>query len=279
MKTLNSWLAFILTFSIAFSQEHKSSEIQKTEGFSHPESVVIDEDNKILYISNIGNKEPGDGFISRVNLDGKIEELKWIEGLDDPKGLLILDGKLWVTDNTDLVAMDIESGEVTKRVAVKEAAFLNDISADEGGNLYISDTGKSSIFKRNSNGEITEWLSSQNLESPNGLLVVGDKIYVAAWGVNGDGNLLEVDLDSKEITPITKKGIGNLDGIQLIDNEQFYISDWATGNIYEVGQEGEPKKILTSAKSAGDILFLDEANQIVVPMNHQNAVWWYQLEK
>lgn len=38
------------------------------------------------------------------------------------------------------------------------------------------------------------------------------------------------------------------------------------------------KEVLTLEKSSGDTLYDAAKNQLVLPMNHQNSVWWYQLE-
>ncbi|MDR9456245.1 MAG: hypothetical protein RI572_02440 [Salegentibacter sp.] len=82
-------------------------------------------------------------------------------------------------------------------------------------------------------------------------------------------------LESKKITKISEKPIGNLDEIQLNNDNNFYISDWATGDVYEIGRKGESIKILTSEVSAGDILFHPDSGKKVLPINRQNSVWWY----
>ena len=281
MKTFNS---IILTFLLLLfagpgeAQDQISAElIRKVEGFSHPESVVQDKTNGVLYISNIGEREPGDGFISKVSKDGEILELQWITGLNDPKGLLVKNGTLYVTDVTELVEMDIEAGEITDRIAVKDAVSLNDITIDKQGTLFISDSGASGIYKMNPSGEISQWLKSEELEYSNGVLAVDDKIYVAAWGRDNPGNFLKVNRESKQIERISSEGIGNLDGIQQTGNGDFYISDWATGTIYQIDEEGNKSEILTSEKSAGDILLMEQENILILPMNRQNAVWWYEL--
>lgn len=278
MKNLPYSLLIILFAGFTFAQEDSATLVKKVEGFSHPESVVFDAENNVMYVSNIGDKEPGDGFISKISPTGEILELNWITGLNDPKGLLLMEDQLFVTDKTEFVEMDPQTGEVTRRIAVEGAESLNDITSGNNGTIYISDMGKSSIYKREPSGEITEWMNSEDLNSPNGLLVEGDIIYVAAWGEEVDGNILKVNLDSKEVEKITQKGIGNLDGIQRIEKDKFYFSDWATGKIYKIDTEGNLNEILTSEKSAGDILFFAERNQLVLPMNHQNAVWWYQIK-
>ncbi|QED36907.1 hypothetical protein FK178_03905 [Antarcticibacterium arcticum] len=271
---------FILFFSpvITVAQNYNSKLLHKVEGFSHPESVVFDPVHNTLLVSNIGEKEPGDGFISRLGLDGQIISTKWVEGLNDPKGLLLLGNKLYVTDNTDLVIIDNDNAEIIERIPVEGAGFLNDIAEGPEGSLFISDTRNSSIYKRETSGKVTEWLNTPQLENPNGLLVVGNYLHIAAWGSEGAGNVLRVNLDTKEINNITNSGVGNLDGIQLVEQEDFFVSDWATGKIFYVSKEKAHREVLTSAKSAGDILYLKNTKQIVVPMNIQNEVWWYQLD-
>lgn len=270
----------VLLFSLPVrAQEVSPSQFMfKVEGFKHPESVVLDSVHNVLYISNIGDGTPGDGFISRVTVNGGLLDRKWVGNLNGPKGLLLLNDTLWVTDNTDLVAMDINTAKVVDRIPVEDASFLNDIAVDHEGVLYFSDSGKSSIYKREISGEIEEWLKTEDLEFVNGLLVVDNGLYVAAWGGEGPGNVLRVDLDTKNIEQITAKGLGNLDGIQQIDNNEFYVSDWATGKIYKIDWNGNATEVFTSDKSAGDFLFLKEQQMLVLPMNHQNEVWWYQLK-
>lgn len=277
MKTAKFYLILGITFLI-FPMWAQDSPEKKLTGFSHPESVVYDEDRDMFYVSNIGDKEPGDGFISLLSGDGEVLNARWITGLHDPKGLMIQGNSLFVTDNIELVEMDILEGEILERKMVVDAESLNDIAADDVGNLYISDIQKNSIFMVDRLGEVTEWLNNPDLEQPNGLFVTDDAIFVAAWGKDNPGNLLKVNRDTKEIETVTRAPIGNLDGIQPIDSETFYISDWATGKIYKINKSGEQSEVLTSAKSAGDILYYKKENKLVLPMNHQNEVWWYSVE-
>ncbi len=263
---------------ITVAQNYNSKLLHKIVGFSHPESIVLDSVNNLLLVSNIGDKEPGDGFISRLGLDGQMISAKWVEGLNDPKGMLLHGNMLYVTDNTDLVIIDIDKAEILERQPVEGSGFLNDIAQGPDGSLFISDTRNSSIYKRDATGKVTEWLNTPQLENPNGLLVVENHLNIAAWGGEEQGNVLRVNLDTHEINKITDSGIGNLDGIQLVEQEDFLVSDWATGKIFFVSHDKPNREVLISAKSAGDLLYLKNTNQIVVPMNIQNEVWWYQLE-
>ncbi len=292
MKSLNKiCFSVVLALMPLLSFSQTAEPFQKAQGFSHPESVILDEDNNVLYVSNMADKEEGDGFISKVKPSGEVIEARWITGLNDPKGLLLDGDKLYVTDNTELVEMSISNGEISKRTAVKNAVSLNDITQDEAGSIFISDMGQNSIYMKpgemainnmmmsdHQKGEFTELIKSDQLSTPNGLLAVGDHLYVASWGENQDGNLLRLDLDTGEIQNVTNKGIGNLDGIQKASNDSFYVSDWATGSIYRIDKDGNTQQVVSSEKSAGDILFHEKENVLVLPMNLQNEVWWYRVD-
>lgn len=52
--------------------------------FSWPETVLYDKGWGVLYVSNFTSD--GTQFISRVKLDGEIEDYEWIKGLVRPTG-------------------------------------------------------------------------------------------------------------------------------------------------------------------------------------------------
>jgi sugar lactone lactonase YvrE len=292
MMKINTFKLLLLSLMICsglYAQSTSAKLIKKVEGFSHPESVVFNQNKNEYYISNMADREEGDGFISRVSAEGEIIELKWIDGLKDPKGLLIKDDKVYVTNNNELIEISIEDSKILRRIQVEGSKSLNDITVDAVGNIFISDSGKSAIYlmpgdspnmmiPEDKKGEIIEYLDSTRLEYVNGLFAQKDHLYAAAWGENNDGNFLKVDMDTREIEKISKEGIGNLDGVQPVGEDAFYISDWGTGKIHLIKKDGEITEVLTSEKSAGDIFFDVEKDQLVLPMNHQNAVWWYQLQ-
>lgn len=261
----------------AIAQEQDKTPEIKLTGFSHPESVIYDEGTDYFYVSNMADKTEGDGFISRVSRKWKEQEYSWITGLNDPKGLLVKGDRLYVTDVTFFIEIDLNSGKILRRIPVEGAESLNDPAMDEEGNIFFSDLAGSSIYKMNGAGEIEQWLSSSQLERPNGLYVTRDHIFVAAWGDDQNGKILKVDRTTKEISRISKEGIGNMDGIQPKGNGKYYVSDWATGDIYTIDMKGNLKKEFTSGKSSGDILYLKNDRKLYLPMNHQNELWIYDM--
>lgn len=271
-----SVIIFLFCGIISFAQEQKVPEVKLT-GFSHPESVIYDEESEYFYVSNMADKTEGDGFISRVSKKWKEQEHRWVTGLNDPKGLVVRGDKLYVTDVTHLIEIDKNSGKILKRIAVEGAKSLNDPAIDKKGDIYFSDLAASSIYKMNEAGEVEQWLSTPDLERPNGLFITPKHILVSAWGEDQNGHFLKVDRNTREISRISKEGVGNLDGVQPKGNGAYYISDWATGKIYTIDMEGNLTEEFISGKSSGDILYLQEENKLYLPMNHQNELWIYNM--
>ncbi len=262
-------------------------QIHEINDLTHCESVVYDKKRNVYYASLIGNREKGDGSIAKVAADGKLIDSAFISGLNDPKGIAITDDKLYVSDVTILVEADLNTGKVLQEHTVEGTKFLNDVEIAKDGTVYVSDTFKSSIFALTKDGNFSEWLNSEALEHPNGLLNVGNDMYVAAWGnVVGEGDdkkqsghFLKLNMDTKEISKISKDTLGNLDGVQVYDKNSFLISAWNTGKIMKINTKGEVEDILTVGRSVGDILY-EPSNKILgLPMNIQSQLLLYEFQE
>ena len=241
------------------------------------ESVIYDKKRNVLYVSNIAGdpaEADGVGFISKVDLDGKITAEKWIDGLDAPKGLGINGDKLYVTDIDKIVEIDIEASKVANSYKIEGSEFLNDITIDANGKVYASDSNKGHVYALE-NGETTKVLDS--LSGPNGLLVDGDKFLMALWN---EKTLNTVDLTTKEITKRTE-GLENPDGIEAVGDGSYLVSSWQ-GLIHIVNADWSKELLLdTSGEEIGaaDIEYIAEKNLLLIPTFYKNGLTAYQLEK
>ena len=133
MKRLIFGLITILLAGITGIHAQKLEKVwEATAGLITPESVLIDEEIDVIYVASInGNsaEKDGNGFISRLNSDGSIKDLMWVNNLDAPKGMAAYDGKLYVSDIDRLVEIDLESGRVISKYHAADAVFLNDVAA------------------------------------------------------------------------------------------------------------------------------------------------------
>lgn len=263
------------------------TKLWEASGFQNPESALPDVASGILYVSNVaggpGDKD-GNGFISKLTLDGKVTSEKWVTGLDAPKGLALVGNKLFVADLAQLVEIDVATGTISARHQATGAKILNGISADAEGRIYVSDWPGSAIW-RFADGKLEKWLETDELKDPNGLHVDGDKLFVAAWGkmspdfsTKVPGNLLVVNLADKTIANVGDGApVGNLDGIDPLDAENFLVSDWVAGKVFQMSRTGDVNEVLTISQGTADLNIDPASRTAYIPLMVDGKVVAYKF--
>src|SRR3990172_6136787 len=138
----------LVILNSAYAEDITLEQLWETGGLNNPESVVYDGKSGAIYVSNVngaaGDKD-GNGYISRLSLDGKVLDQEWVKGLNAPKGLALSGGKLYTADIDTLVEIDIATAAITHRYQVADAKFLNDVAAAPNGDIYVSDMSMNRI--------------------------------------------------------------------------------------------------------------------------------------
>jgi sugar lactone lactonase YvrE len=249
-------------------------------GFLMPESIVYDPARDALYVSNFDGYGMGSGeggqFLSEIAPDGTIKNLKWVEGLTNPTGMAMFDGTLFVVERGSVAVVDPGAGTIVTRYPIPRPRFPNDIAIDAFGNMYISDSFKSAIYKC-ADGVCEEWIVGEGIGRPNGLHIAGNKLLV---GNNADNSLKSVDLDTKEITTVATLGSGTIDGIRSARNGVLIVSH-SEGKVYRISPAGEVQKMLDTSVpeiNSADFEFVERQNMLVIPTLVDNKVMAYQLQ-
>lgn len=243
------------------------------------ESVLYDKANDVLYVSCINgvppDKKDGDGFISRVGLDGKIKDLKWVTGLSGPKGMGLSGNTLYVTDIDRLVAIDITTGKISNTWKVKGAEFLNDVTVTEDGSVYFTDSNTSTIYSM-MNGKVATVLADTTLGGTNGILIEGNMMYLAGYR---SGNVYRMDMGTKSVQKLATDVPGG-DGIERY-GDALLVSNWG-GQVYHVAADGAATLLLDSQEAklnAADIEVIADKNLLLIPTFFGNGVTAYELIK
>ncbi len=246
--------------------------------FKTPESVLWDSKNKVIYVSNL-NLNPrlkdGNGSIGKINTKGKIIKAEWVTGLSSPKGMTLINNLLWVTDIDELVCIDINSGKIIKKVSVPNAKMLNDITSDNKGVLYFTDTDGNAIYKLD--GDLITLITNQGLSAPNGLLYDAGRLLLASGGSSTD--FAEINIVTGAKTVIVT-GINKGDGITKIKKNQFIVSDWFGELFYISPNKTRHSLIKTSEQNinTADIDYIASEKLLVVPTFFKNRILAYKLE-
>lgn len=269
-------LSLLFTCLFTSAQQHQLVKKWETDSLMKvPESVLYDAGAKVLYVTNIDGTDPwakdGKGSVGRVGLDGKIIEVEWVTGMSAPKGMGLYKGKLYVADLTTIVVIDVATGTITERIVLDSAKGLNDISIDNKGVIYASDSQGAKVF-RIVKGKPELFL--EKLTRPNGVLAHKKGIFVL-----DNGSLFKVNKD-KTLTKITDGLAGGTDGIEHVKGKDYIVSCWA-GSIWYVSTDGTKTNLLDTREkkiNTADIGY-DAKNRIVyVPTFWKNSVVAYELK-
>jgi len=276
MKKIMTSLAFVC-FSLVSINAQKAT-VQKLWAtdtiLKVPESVLVDDKENCLWVSNIdgaANGIDGKGSISKLSKTGTPINLDWITGLNAPKGMAKYKQELYVADLTELIVIDIKKGVIKNKIKVEGSVFLNDVTVNKNGAVFVSDSRTGKVH-RYENNMVT--IEVENLQGPNGLLSIDDQLLIL-----DRGSLLSVT-PGGTISKIMDGMDPSTDGIEKVAPNQYIVSCW-NGIVYFVAA-GAQKITLFDTRSekinSADIGY-DAKNKIIyVPTFLKNSVVAYQLQ-
>ena len=233
---------FIVLFSTSIMAEQPV--------FSQPESAYFytsgSTDPGVYFISSTNGDDMG--WVSKLAADGSMIDSRWATDLRNPMGMRVSGNRLWINNTTEVVGLNLDNPNDRIVHPIDGAISLNDLATDSSGHAYLSDSMNSRVVRVDlATGENSTYISTLP-SSPNGVLVQGDRLYIASWGVMSDrpeeraewitktaGDLYWVSLkDSTKSRHIIVPELGNLDGVEIDQKGNIYVSDWESGKLYKI---------------------------------------------
>jgi outer membrane protein assembly factor BamB len=242
-----------------------------------PESVLFDRKRDILYVSNV-NMNPwekdGNGFISKMDREGNIIELKWIEGLHGPKGMGISGSSLFIADIDDLVEADLETGQIINKIELSGQPQLNDITVSSDGTVYVSGSGSNTIYQLK-DGVLKGIFTGEEGERFNGLYWEKDRMLFIT---SASSLLRELIHETGEVN-IIAENMGHGDAIAPVGDGGYIATSWS-GIVFYVASDGEITTLLNTeaeGENAADADFCIESQILYLPTFFKNQVKAYRL--
>jgi sugar lactone lactonase YvrE len=232
-----------------------------------PESVAFDPVGNRFLISNVGS-----GSIIAMDEDGKFHKYM-PKAFKAPKGILLKDDMLYVTDPTQVHVVDVSEATIIDSYAIEGAVALNDIAISEHGLLYLTDSGANCVFIYDPASRTQEKVISPLLQSPNG--IVYDRPRWQMFIVNNAERspILSLDVRDKNVSIFMDSVYSNLDGIAIDDLGRIYFSSWKEEMIIEIPQE--QNRFISkyeNLKGAADFYYHLPTNELIVPLLSQNKI-------
>jgi hypothetical protein len=265
-----------------------------------PYSFVNDPIEKSYFISNVnGEPETADnnGFITKLNLHGKLLNLKFIEGGKDdvtlhaPKGMALVEHVLYVADLDTLRGFDTTTGKPVIALTIRSRAAsqseslrtsLSDVTYDGKGHLYCSDQKANTIYRVDLAAQaVSVLVTDPSLAGPTGLAIhpKSGQIIAVSWE---KGKISEISPEGV-VTEFVSNGFfsnrfQNLRGVDFDRWGNMYVSDFTTGKVWRMDWDKRFKVIAEFLPSPGD-LSIDRANNLIlVPYELAHAAEMNGLE-
>lgn len=263
--------------------------LRSVDDLQHPQSITFDKKRLRFYVSQLGEKvQASTGSIALLARDGSVINNEWIKGLDQPRGMAMVDKWLYIADGKSLLKVNVETAKVVKRYEQPNAFYLYDVSASKSGEIFVTDPLSNSILKLASNETLSLWLKDKRLEGPNSLALKEDKLYVSSIGLKssspqtGTGKINQIQLDTKKIMSLTKQNnLKKISSLGLDEEGTIYATSLGAPNLMrfslETGKLIENIDVqksfdLKETQGLADFLYFPQSKEFWVPVKNNGHI-------
>lgn len=261
----NPLLAAAVTSMVA-----DGANVRSVAGFSGPEAVRYDPDQDVYFVANFNGETSGDanGFVSRISPDGEILDLEFMTGTDEfpfhaGRGMYIDGDSLWVADAGGIHRFDRKTGEHLEFVDLGrfDPGFPNDIVKGRDGDLYVTDT-RTSVIYRVADSEAS--IATRTPFAANGITLNPEngRLILAPW--DGADEIVEWDPESGEFATLAAlDGGGNYDGIEVVDGSIVAASQ-SDQSLHVIVDGADRRRVSITGRPA-DIGVDTKRGRVIVP--------------
>lgn len=262
----------------------------------HSPQAIIADPGHGYFITN-ANGDPGNhennGFITKLDDDGKLVDLHFIQGgqnevvLRSPSGMAIIGNRLYVADLDSVRVFDKSTGYSlrTLSLAQYQAKELKGMVADEQGTLFVSDPETNTIFRIDTVHDhlVSIFVRDSALSKPRGLAIrprTGHLIGVSwengkIFAIDKQGTITELMANTFFSRPFY-----NLDGVAFDRYGTMYISDFTAGKVWRIYADFTKKEVIAEFLISPASIGIDqEKHLILVPYLYANGAEINGLER
>jgi sugar lactone lactonase YvrE len=289
-----------------------SSNVKVYGAIYSAESCSYDAGRGVIVVPNrsVGqNVQANNAWVSFINHDGSVHTARWIGVqspgndrtsltpplvLNEPAGSDINNGMLYVADRdggtsaTDptvavIRRFNMQTGAPAGENRVDRSTGFNDIEVADDGTVYATQTGVGApnpdpttwqVWKITPAGMASIFVQGAPLRQPNGI------------AFDPQGNIVVINIGNTEVLTFSPAGQlvktenavqpGN-DGLVIMPDGTKYVSSVQNGGVSRI-RPGRPAELIAqNIPSPASMCYDAGANQLVIPMNANNALAFIPL--
>jgi len=255
MKKNSLFISFLFLYSLYFGQ------------LNGPESIDFDPVNNRYLIANSSN-----GKIMQRSSNGTISQ--FVGGISpNPYGIEVVGTTVYACCSGKVLGYDLTTGLQVFSVNLG-ATFLNGITHDNSGNLFVTDFSAKKIYRINIATQAFNVFAQNLTQSPNGIIydAPSNSLVFVSWG--STAKIKRCSLLDSTVTTILTTSYTNIDGIARKSNGDFYISTWGTNSVYKYNNDftTTPILIVSGLSSPADIYYNDLTDTLAIPNSGNNTL-------
>jgi hypothetical protein len=276
------------------------------------ESCSYDPVRRVIVVPNRGvgqNVRTNDAWITFLNRDGSVHTSRWIGVqnpgdqrnnmkpplvLNEPLGSDIVNGVLYLADrdggtgpNDPAVSVvrtfDMKTGAPGRVFRVEKSTGFNDIEVADDGTIYATQTGTGGqnpdpttwqVWKITPDGNASIFVQGAPMRQPNGI------------AFDAQGNIVVVNIGTEDVITFSRDGkvirtekavqSGN-DGLVIMRDGTKYVSSVVNGGVSRIRPGRNAELIAQNIPNPASMCYDSDANQLVIPMNANNALAFIRL--
>ena len=263
----------LLAFSLLIISNSFTSMAQS---YSGAESVEFDFANNRYLVSNTSSNK----IIARAS-DGTLTEFASLAA--SPYGIEIVGDTLYCCTGNTITALNLNDGSTVFIQSIATGnAFLNGITHDPAGNLYVTGFSNKKVYRFNTANRQSNIYINSTVSTPNGIIYdaydgVNPRLVMASWGNNAA--IKAINLADSSLTTLVTTTFGSIDGLTKGNGGYFYFAPWSNNSIqrYDSTFANPPTAMVTSGiTSPADIFFNILTDTLAVPGGHGVNFYYFE---
>lgn len=243
------------------------------QSYNGAESVEFDFANNRYLVSNTSSNQ----IIARA-ADGTLSVFATLTG--SPYGIEIVGDTLYCCTSGNLRGVNLNTGVQIFNQTIASGAFLNGITHDPAGNLYMTGFSSKKVYRFNTATRQFNTYVNNTVTTPNGIIYdaydgVNPRLVLAGWGT--PATVKSISLADSSISLLVSTPFGSIDGIAKGKNGNFYIACWSNNSIqrYDSTFANAPAAMVTTGiSSPADIYYNQVTDSLAVPFG-ANVNFYY----